>query len=82
MGMKLRVAGAFALTGLFGQAAVADDTQITLPQVVVSPTTIPTPADQIASSVTVITGQELERDHINTVPDALRAVPEIGRAHV
>ena len=44
----------------------------------VSPTTIPTPVDQIASSVTVITGHELERDHIGTVPDALRTVPGLN----
>jgi vitamin B12 transporter len=78
MGMKLRVAGALALTMFAGRAAAQDSTQVELPQIVVSPTAIPTPASQIASSVTVITGQELQRDHISTVPDALRAVPGLN----
>jgi len=46
--------------------------------IVVSPTTIPTPFDQVASSVTVITAQDLERDQLRTVPDALNAVPGLN----
>lgn len=46
--------------------------------VVVSPTTQPTPTDQSASSVTVITADDLANEQIRTVPDALAAVPGLN----
>jgi len=46
--------------------------------VVVSPTATVTPVDQIASSVTVITAKDMERDQRRTVPDALAAVPGLN----
>ena len=46
--------------------------------VVVSPTTVPTPADQSASSVTVITGADIESQQWRTIPDALMAVPGLN----
>ena len=49
-----------------------------LPTIVVSPTAIPTPIDQVASSVTVITAEEIERDQRRTVPDALATVPGLN----
>jgi len=49
-----------------------------LPTIVVSPTAIPTPIEQIASSVTVITGADMERDQRRTVPDALSTVPGLN----
>src|SRR4051794_17346629 len=78
MRTKLQMLGALAPLVLFAQASAAQDNQVTLPTIVVSPTTVPTPLDQIASSITVIAGQELERDHIKTVPDALRTVPGLN----
>jgi vitamin B12 transporter len=78
MGVKVTFASALTLLALVVQPAAAQDNQITLPQIVVSPTTIPTPTEQIASSITVITGQEFERDHISTVSDALRIVPGLN----
>ncbi len=39
--------------------------------VVVSPTTVPTPTNQSASSVTVITSADIESQQLRTVPDAL-----------
>jgi len=75
MGTRLLFFGALALSLPLAPSALA---QVTLPQIVVSATTIPTSADQIASSITVITGKDLERDHISTVPDALRAVPGLN----
>ncbi|MGU3494287.1 TonB-dependent receptor plug domain-containing protein [Xanthobacteraceae bacterium A53D] len=51
---------------------------IALDDVVVSATGIPTPADQIASSVTVITEDELQRAQVRTVPDALKTVPGLN----
>ena len=45
---------------------------------VVSPTTQPTPTDQSASSVTVITADQIEAQQLRTVPDALSAVPGLN----
>jgi vitamin B12 transporter len=46
--------------------------------VVVSPTAIETPIDQVASSVTVITAKDMERDQRRTAPDALATVPGLN----
>lgn len=52
---------------------------VSLPAIdVVSATLVPTPSSQIASSVTVITADDLERDQRRTVPDALNAVPGLN----
>src|SRR5262245_43957213 len=45
---------------------------------VVSPTGIPTPESQVASSVTVITAADIARDQRRTVPDALSTVPGLN----
>jgi vitamin B12 transporter len=45
---------------------------------VVSPTATVTPIEQVASSVTVITAKDIERDQRRTVPDALATVPGIN----
>ncbi|KIZ35882.1 MULTISPECIES: TonB-dependent receptor [Rhodopseudomonas] len=59
------------------QAQQADATTA-LPTLVVSATRLATPAEQIASSVTVITSEELERDQRRTVSDALTMVPGLN----
>ncbi|MGD0025865.1 MAG: TonB-dependent receptor [Xanthobacteraceae bacterium] len=46
--------------------------------VVVSPTTVVTPSDQSASSVSVITSGDIETRQIRTVPDALAEVPGLN----
>ena len=46
--------------------------------VVVSPTGLPTPANQSASSVTVITAADIAGQQYRTVPDALSAVPGLN----
>src|SRR3977135_1623776 len=46
--------------------------------VVVSPTATETPIDQVASSVTVITAKDMERDQRRTTPDALATVPGLN----
>ena len=45
---------------------------------VVSPTTTVTPSDQSASSVTVITSNDIESRQLRTVPDALATVPGLN----
>src|SRR5262249_45026753 len=49
-----------------------------LPPIVVSATRTATPADQVASSVTVITSQDMERDQRRTASDAINAVPGLN----
>ncbi|WP_424630024.1 TonB-dependent receptor plug domain-containing protein [Bradyrhizobium sp. SYSU BS000235] len=67
------VAGAAASSSALAQEANA------LPTVeVTSPTRVPTPIGQIASSVTVITAADIERDQRRTVVDALQAVPGLN----
>ncbi len=51
---------------------------VTEPDVVVAPTTIPTPIAEVANSVTVITAHELEREQRRTLPDALATVPGLN----
>jgi vitamin B12 transporter len=46
--------------------------------VVISATGIPTPESQIASSVTVITGEEIELKQLRLLPDVLREVPGLN----
>jgi len=46
--------------------------------IVVSPTAKETPVDQIASSVTVITAKDMERDQRRTASDALATVPGLN----
>jgi vitamin B12 transporter len=64
----------------FASAASAQQ-PIQLPGITVtavSPTSIATPLDQVASSVTVITAQDMEREQGRTAPDVLRTVPGIN----
>jgi vitamin B12 transporter len=81
MGRYVRLLGATSALAACLQTASAQDnqqgTQI-LPTIVVSPTTIPTPEKEIASSVTVITAADIERQQYRTVPDALSAVPGLN----
>lgn len=49
-----------------------------LPTLVVSPTSIPTPQDQVASSVTVITSEDIEREQRRTIADVLSNVPGLN----
>src|SRR5262249_10314800 len=49
-------------------------------EVVVSPTALTTPSENIASSVTVITREELERTQRRTVAEALQTVPGLNVA--
>ncbi|ABD85663.1 TonB-dependent receptor plug domain-containing protein [Rhodopseudomonas palustris] len=58
--------------------AQAQQQSTTLPTIVVSPTGLATPVDQIASSVTVISAADIERDQRRTVGDALTMVPGLN----
>ena len=52
--------------------------QNVLSTIVVSPTSVPTPEAQVASSVTVVTAQDIEREQRRTVPDILANVPGLN----
>lgn len=75
---------AFSLFVLsLGNASVsrADDPSIptyTLPPLVVSATRLPTPEDEVGSSVTVITEDEIERKQERTLPEVLQDVPGLN----
>ena len=76
---SLTVLGASAcVTTAFAQGSIQQSQSIALPTIVVSPTTIPTPAEQLASSVTVISAEDLQRNQRQTIPDALNAVPGLN----
>src|SRR6185436_12714026 len=64
------------LGSAFAQAPASQ--VVELPPIVVSATGLPTPADQVASSVTVITAEDLQREQRRTVPDALASVPGLN----
>lgn len=62
-------------------AAAETDSQapvVELPETVVTATRLPTPLEQVASSVTVITADEIARHHYRTLPEALRLVPGLN----
>jgi len=54
-------------------AAVAEESPI-----VVTATRLPTPRDEVGSSVTVITARDIERRQYRSVADALKAVPNLS----
>ena len=71
------VFGIFALVGTHGVGAPAAFGQ-TVPealQIVVTPTRLPTPLEQTASSLTIITGEELQRKQLRTLDQALADTP-------
>ncbi len=47
-------------------------------ETVVTATRLPTPLEQVASSISVITAEDIERNQFRTVPDALNAVPGLN----
>ena len=64
------------------QALAADDgisaEPVPLPPVVVTPTRLPTPENEVGSSITVIPSEEIERKQERTLPDALQDVPGLN----
>ncbi|MEO1192838.1 MAG: TonB-dependent receptor [Pseudomonadota bacterium] len=48
---------------------------VAIDPLVVTATGFPVPEDELGNSVTVITRQEIEEQHLRTLPDALRRVP-------
>ena len=74
----MRAILALLLTTTLITPALADEpapTDQTVPPVVVTATRVPTPANEIPAGVTVITRQDIETYHYNTLVDALQSVP-------
>ncbi|MGE4373651.1 MAG: TonB-dependent receptor plug domain-containing protein [Xanthobacter sp.] len=82
----LAIAVALASTPAFAQSAenpqqtedIQIQEQIALPDVVVSATAQATPSREVASSVTVVTGEEIEQRQERSVPDVLQSVPGLN----
>ena len=51
---------------------------VSLPTVVVTPTRLPTPENEVGSSVSVMTEEEIQRKQERTLPDALKDVPGLN----
>jgi vitamin B12 transporter len=70
---------AVAASDARGADADADSSDAELPQtVVVTATRIPTPELEVASSITVITAEDIEAKQERTLPDVLRDVPGLN----
>ena len=67
-------AAVFALTATLVTAQERQDTT-RLEELVVTPTRVPTPPDEVVSSVTSISGEDLRARGVRFVHDALREVP-------
>lgn len=76
-----RVTLAVSLFITFSIAARADDAApdaFTLSPVVVGATRVPTPEDQLGSTVTIITADEIAKKQQRTLPDVLQSVPGLN----
>jgi len=73
--------GILLTTILFPLAALAQTTgsdNIELPPLVVSATRLPTPENELGSSLTVITSDDIARKQLRTLPDVLLDVPGLN----
>lgn len=63
-------------------AAPAAQDSVALDEIVVSPTGKPTPVREVASSVTVVTAEEIEQQQRRTLPQALATVPGLNLVQI
>jgi vitamin B12 transporter len=75
---RARAAGAALAAALATASAAAEEPVYVLPDVVVTPTRVPMPAEQASSTVTVITGEEIERRQQRDIVEVLREVPGLS----
>src|SRR5262249_15144914 len=60
-------------------AAAADESSsVALPPLVITPTRLPTPENEVGSSITVISEEEIQSRQERTLPDALKDVPGLN----
>jgi vitamin B12 transporter len=74
---RLSGACALALTALSFSVSTASAQTTALPETVISANQVPQPADRVGASVTVLQGEQLRAQGIETVADALRTVPGV-----
>lgn len=60
------------------EVSVESSGHMVLPEIVVTATRIATPKEQVASSITVITTEDIARRRHRSIGDALRAVPSLS----
>ncbi len=83
-GKRVPRAATICLGLMFATAgnAIAEQPQTSaferLPEVVVTATRIPTPVNEVASSMSVITAEDIERNQFRTVVEALQALPSLS----
>ena len=59
-------------------AAADMSSSVSLPPLVVTPTRLSTPENEVGSSITVITEEDIQRKQQRTLPDALKDVPGLN----
>ena len=64
----------------FAALAQTPQNAVQLPDLVISATRIPTPSEQVASSVTVVTAEEIARKQLRTLPDLLNQIAGVSVA--
>src|SRR5829696_3632084 len=82
--MTARIAAIITLAAVITTAAAGQQTSDTtqLEELVVTPTRVPTPADEAVSTVTSISGEDLRSRGVRFVQDALREVPGVSVVQV
>lgn len=76
---NLRLLSAASLLACLPSTVVwAEEAPVLLPEIVVSASSVPLPAEQIGSAVTVITAEEIERKQVRILSDVLREVPGLA----
>lgn len=66
------------LTAAIAQTTADPKAAVEVAPILFLPTAVPTPANEVASSVTVITSRDIEAQQRRTVPDALTAAPGLN----
>jgi vitamin B12 transporter len=64
-----------AVAAIAAEGAGSPDSSDSVESVIVSATRLPTPESQVASSVTVITAEDIEARQQRSLPDILQDVP-------
>jgi len=76
--MKKIIVAALTLSALLGAHAETTNPITNATRIVVTATRTPTSIDQIGSSLSVVTGEEIERYQLRTVSDAINRTPGVS----
>lgn len=78
IGFAIAAAALLAAPAAFAQTADDQDAAPDLPEIVVSATGMPTPQNEVASSVSVVTADDIARHQDRTLPDVLQSLPGLN----